>query len=93
MFSDPSLCAEINGLAGVVVVDVVEGTALASLPFMDSVLRGRPAQFDSLAQAVEWALSTGALLGVGVSGERLSRLEHLERGGEGLVARGRSLVA
>lgn len=56
----PTLHAEILGLAGVVVVDVVEGTALASLPFMDTVLAGRPARFGSLEEAVEWAMATGA---------------------------------
>lgn len=41
------------------VIDVVEGTALASLPFMETVLRGRPQRFGSLEEAAEWALSTG----------------------------------
>lgn len=41
------------------VVDVVEGTALASLPFMAGVLAKRPRRFASLAQAVGWALDTG----------------------------------
>ncbi|KAL4442685.1 hypothetical protein ABPG77_006679 [Micractinium sp. CCAP 211/92] len=49
----------IPSLAGVVVVDVVEGTALASLPFMAGVLAKRPRRFASLAQAVDWALDTG----------------------------------
>lgn len=49
---------EIQGLEGVVVIDVVEGTALASLPFMATVLRNRPQEFADLRQAAEWALST-----------------------------------
>jgi hypothetical protein len=34
-----SCCAGISSLAGVVVIDVVEGTAIASLPFMHTVLQ------------------------------------------------------
>ncbi|KAI3424160.1 hypothetical protein D9Q98_009519 [Chlorella vulgaris] len=49
----------ISSLAGMVVIDVVEGTAIASLPFMHTVLQKRPKQFDSLQQAVDWALETG----------------------------------
>ncbi|GAB4813324.1 hypothetical protein N2152v2_000370 [Parachlorella kessleri] len=49
----------IPSLEGVVVIDVVEGTAISSLPFMESVLRGRPLRFESLRQAADWALATG----------------------------------
>ena len=38
---------------------MVEGTALASLPFMESVLKKRPGSFPSAEAAVEWALQTG----------------------------------
>lgn len=53
--------AGISSLAGAVVIDVVEGTAIASLPFMEGVLAKRPRRFASLAQAVGWALDTGKL--------------------------------
>ena len=51
--------AGIHSLQGLVVIDVVEGTALASLPYMATVLAGRPAEFASLRQAVRWACSSG----------------------------------
>jgi protein phosphatase methylesterase 1 len=41
-------------LSGLVVLDVVEGTALDALPHMLSVLNARPDGFDSVEQAVEW---------------------------------------
>lgn len=44
----------IPSLAGLVVIDVVEGTALEALSSMQSFLRGRPKVFNSLEQAIEW---------------------------------------
>ncbi|KAG2453592.1 hypothetical protein HYH02_001810 [Chlamydomonas schloesseri] len=49
----------IKRLEGVVVVDVVEGTALAALPHMMNVLAGRPTSFPSLEEAVTWAVRSG----------------------------------
>ncbi|GMH32638.1 hypothetical protein BSKO_00472 [Bryopsis sp. KO-2023] len=48
----------ITSLEGVVVIDVVEGTALGSLPHMLTLLKQRPPSFPSQEAAVEWALST-----------------------------------
>ena len=45
-------------LAGVAVVDVVEGTALAALGSMRGVLAARPAAFASLEEALDWARSS-----------------------------------
>ena len=64
----------LRGLAGLVVIDVVEGTALSSLPHMQAVLRARPPGFATLEAAVEWAVS---------SGERASRWKALGREGWG----------
>ena len=47
------------GLAGLVVVDVVEGTALEALASMHTVLQGRPRMFASIEQAVEWCVRSG----------------------------------
>jgi len=47
------------GLAGLVVVDVVEGTALEALASMHTVLQGRPRMFGSVEQAVEWCVRSG----------------------------------
>ena len=41
-------------LAGVAVIDVVEGTAMDALASMQSFLRGRPKKFTSLEHAIEW---------------------------------------
>ncbi|GIL46545.1 hypothetical protein Vafri_3510 [Volvox africanus] len=49
----------IKRLEGVVVIDVVEGTALAALPHMMNVLAGRPSSFPSLEEAVAWAVRSG----------------------------------
>lgn len=45
---------EIKNLVGLVVIDVVEGTALAALPFMHQVLESRPQFFDSIESAIKW---------------------------------------
>lgn len=47
-------------LEGLVVIDVVEGTAIASLPHMSGVLARRPPSFPSLRVALEWAQHSGA---------------------------------
>lgn len=50
---------EVANLSGIVVIDVVEGTALASLPHMIAILNSRPQRFDSLAAALGWAQKSG----------------------------------
>jgi len=49
----------LDGLAGLVVVDVVEGTALEALSSMQGFLRSRPQHFESVTQAIEWCVRTG----------------------------------
>lgn len=46
----------LTNLAGVTVIDVVEGTAMDALASMQSFLRSRPKGFDSIPQAIEWWL-------------------------------------
>ena len=46
----------ITNLAGVTVIDVVEGTAMDALASMQSFLRSRPKGFESIPQAIEWWL-------------------------------------
>lgn len=41
-------------VTGLVVIDVVEGTALESLSSMQSILRGRPTSFESIEDAIRW---------------------------------------
>ena len=49
--NDPSIRDRIRGL---IVVDVVEGTALESLPVMMGVLRKRPTEFYCYEDAIDW---------------------------------------
>jgi len=50
---------ELPGLVGLVVIDVVEGTALDALSSMQTVLANRPRKFNSIEQAVEWCVRSG----------------------------------
>ena len=49
--SDPSMRERIKGL---IVVDVVEGTAVEALPTMLGVLQRRPQQFYDYEDAINW---------------------------------------
>ncbi|MCO5603620.1 hypothetical protein L7F22_057771 [Adiantum nelumboides] len=51
-------------LAAIVVLDVVEGTALASLAFMQTYLANRPLHFPSVDKAIEWSVRGGSLRNV-----------------------------
>lgn len=51
-------------LTALVVLDVVEGTALASLAFMQAFLRDRPSHFPSVEKAIEWSVRGGSLRNV-----------------------------
>lgn len=53
------LSPEIRSLAGAVVIDVVEGTAMASLPYMKQVVAKRPAEFATIQDFVKWAYTSG----------------------------------
>lgn len=46
-------------VAGLIVIDVAEGTALESLSAMQSVLRGRPNIFRSIDEAILWSHKSG----------------------------------
>ncbi|KAL0456294.1 UNVERIFIED_CONTAM: protein phosphatase methylesterase 1 [Sesamum latifolium] len=51
-------------LAGLVVVDVVEGTALASLIHMQKILSSRMQHFSTIEKAIEWSVKGGSLRNV-----------------------------
>ncbi|KAJ3067893.1 Protein phosphatase methylesterase 1 [Podochytrium sp. JEL0797] len=53
---DACLTNNIKNIVGVAVVDVVEGTAIDSLTHMHSILKSRPSQFKSEADAIKWSL-------------------------------------
>ncbi|KAI3464280.1 hypothetical protein Pfo_020943 [Paulownia fortunei] len=48
-------------LAGLVVVDVVEGTAMASLIHMQKILSNRMQHFSTIEKAIEWSVKGGSL--------------------------------
>lgn len=41
-------------IQGLIVIDVVEGTAMEALPFMESIVKGRPKSFKNLDNGVEY---------------------------------------
>ncbi|KAJ3124818.1 hypothetical protein HK098_000858 [Nowakowskiella sp. JEL0407] len=47
-----------RNVLGVVVIDVVEGTAMDSLKHMRSLLHGRPRGFKSLEDAIKWSVTS-----------------------------------
>ncbi|PON68333.1 Protein phosphatase methylesterase [Parasponia andersonii] len=51
----------ISSLAGLIVIDVVEGTALASLIHMQKILSSRVQHFSSIEKAIEWSVRGGSL--------------------------------
>ncbi|VFQ61405.1 unnamed protein product [Cuscuta campestris] len=51
----------LSSLAGLVVVDVVEGTAMASLIHMQKILSNRMQHFSTLKKAIEWSVKGGTL--------------------------------
>lgn len=51
-------------LTGVVVIDVVEGTAMEALASMQAFLRSRPQTFKSIPQAIEWSVRSGQIRNV-----------------------------
>ncbi|CAH0402400.1 unnamed protein product [Chilo suppressalis] len=57
----PSLQGYVQGL---VVIDVVEGTAMEALASMQSFLRGRPTHFKSIRHAIEWCVRSGQVRNV-----------------------------
>ncbi|WVW86010.1 hypothetical protein I302_108048 [Kwoniella bestiolae CBS 10118] len=48
-------------IPGVIVLDVVEGTAIEALPLMKSILSQRPSTFRSVVDAIHWHLSSNTL--------------------------------
>ncbi|KAI4388840.1 hypothetical protein MLD38_001135 [Melastoma candidum] len=51
----------LQSVAGLVVVDVVEGTAIASLIHMQKILTNRMQHFSSIEKAIEWSVKGGSL--------------------------------
>ncbi|CAG0913726.1 unnamed protein product [Notodromas monacha] len=49
----------IPSLAGLALIDIVEGSALEALSSMHSVLQSRPKTFSSIEHAIKWCITTG----------------------------------
>ena len=41
------------------IIDVVEGTAMEALPFMEQIVRNRPVQFEDLQSVVKYGIMGG----------------------------------
>ncbi|OCF61135.1 protein phosphatase methylesterase 1 [Kwoniella mangroviensis CBS 10435] len=59
--SAPTLQKKGYTIPGVIVLDVVEGTAIEALPLMKSILSQRPTQFRSVVDAIHWHLTSNTL--------------------------------
>lgn len=45
---------KLERIVGCIVIDVVEGTAIEALPFMNQIISDRPKHFDTLQSAIKW---------------------------------------
>ena len=46
---------------GLFIIDVVEGSAMEALPFMEQIVRSRPVQFASLQSVVKYGYTSGTV--------------------------------
>ena len=46
---------------GLFIIDVVEGSAMDALPFMESIVKSRPTQFSNLQSVVKYGVSSGTV--------------------------------
>lgn len=46
-------------IQGLFVIDVVEGTAMDALPFMENIVLSRPPEFKSIQSVIQWGIKTG----------------------------------
>jgi protein phosphatase methylesterase 1 len=44
-----------------IIIDVVEGTAIEALPFMNQILSDRPRYFESLEAGIKWSIQSTTL--------------------------------
>lgn len=49
-------------VAGVAVLDVVEGTAMSALPSMKTIVSQLPQGFDSISDAIRWHIDSGTIV-------------------------------
>lgn len=54
-------------IQGLVVIDVVEGTAMEALPFMEKIVNERPKSFPSYEKAIEWRYNYVQILKISIN--------------------------
>ena len=54
----PELYDKIQGL---IMIDIVEGTAMDALPFMENIVNNRPPSFESMNKAIEYMFKSGTI--------------------------------
>ena len=48
-----------KAVLGLVVVDVIESTAMEALPYMETIVKNRPKQFPDLKSVVKYGIQNG----------------------------------
>ena len=48
-----------KAVLGLFVIDVVEGTAMDALPFMEQIVKGRPKEFPDLKSVIRYGIQSG----------------------------------
>ena len=48
-----------KAVLGLFVIDVVEGTAMDALPFMEAIVKNRPKEFSDLKSVVKYGVQSG----------------------------------
>ena len=48
-------------MQGLIVIDVVEGTAMDALPFMENIVNNRPNKFNSIQKGIEYMYKSGTI--------------------------------
>ena len=48
-----------KAVLGLFVIDVVEGTAMDALPFMEAIVKNRPKEFSDLKSVVKYGMQSG----------------------------------
>jgi protein phosphatase methylesterase 1 len=46
---------------GLFIIDIVEGSAMDALPYMESIAMKRPTQFQNLQAVVQYGISSGSV--------------------------------
>ncbi|KAG6884573.1 hypothetical protein C0993_009904 [Termitomyces sp. T159_Od127] len=59
--SCPVLLERKYRVSGVAVLDIVEGSAIDALPFMNNLLNARPDGFNTIEEAIQWHVTTKAI--------------------------------